>query len=67
MEMKIGKKRKRSQSISLSEDCYEELIKIRDREQDRQRKLNIANRKKIEFSHVVETACWKLIEEERSK
>jgi len=63
LQIKVGKKKKRTQSVSLSDDCLEELINILDMERNARKKLGFPERRQITLSHIIETACWRLIED----
>jgi len=63
IELVLGKKGKRSKSLSLSEDCLEELENIVREEQNKLPR--VSNRSKVCISTIVETACWRLINERK--
>lgn len=59
MIIRRGTKRTRSQSISFTQDCLDGLEEVLKAEQ--RKRLN-SDEKEVKLSHIVETACWGLID-----
>jgi hypothetical protein len=60
LTLQIGKKTKRGKTISISDDCLEEIKNIVKRSQN---EVSFNEASEINISTVVETACWMLINE----